>query len=91
MLRDPAFDALRALRGAYQSIFRTPGGMMVLDDLRPFCRAQASCFHSDPRVHAVLEGRREVWLRIHEHIEIPIEEQYARLKEIQLAKTGGST
>jgi hypothetical protein len=40
---------------------------MVLEDLAQFCRANQSCFDPDPRIHAVLEGRREVWLRIQEY------------------------
>lgn len=40
----------------------------VLDDLAAFCRGNESTFHQDPRVHAVLEGRREVFLRIMDHI-----------------------
>jgi hypothetical protein len=40
----------------------------ALLDLAEFCRANESCFHEDPRMHAALEGRREVWLRIQEHI-----------------------
>lgn len=36
----------------------------MLADLSKFCRANESTFHVDPRVHALLEGRREVFLRI---------------------------
>lgn len=43
-----------------QSVF----AVRVLEDLSKFCRADKTTFHPDPRVHAVLEGRREVWLRI---------------------------
>lgn len=50
----------------------------VLDDLRGFCRADRSCWDPDPRVHAVMEGRREVWLRIQQHMELT-EEQLLRL------------
>jgi hypothetical protein len=32
-----------------------------------FCRAYETTFHADPRIHAVLEGRREVLLRITNH------------------------
>lgn len=42
----------------------------VLKDLARFCRANQTCFHADPRVHAVIEGRREVWLRIMEHTKL---------------------
>lgn len=36
----------------------------VLRSLRQFCRADVSTFDADPRVHALLEGRREVWIEI---------------------------
>ena len=42
----------------------------ALLDLAEFCRANESCFHEDPRMHAALEGRREVWLRIQEHLHL---------------------
>ncbi len=50
---------------AYRAI--PPEAMM---DLAEFCRANETCFASDPRVHARLEGRRDVWLRIQEHIHL---------------------
>lgn len=40
----------------------------VLEDLAWFCKANETTFHKDPRVQAVLEGRREVWLRIVNHL-----------------------
>jgi hypothetical protein len=52
----------------YQVCFGTPAGQFVLEDLLPFCRATESCYHDDPRLHAVLEGRREVWLRIQNYM-----------------------
>lgn len=42
----------------------------VLLDLAEFCRANESCYHEDPRTHARLEGRRDVWLRIQEHLHL---------------------
>lgn len=36
----------------------------MLADLAKFCRANESTFDADPRIHALLEGRREVFLRI---------------------------
>lgn len=46
---------------------------LVLADLAKFCRATEPCWHPDPRTHALLEGRREVWLRIQKHINLPAE------------------
>lgn len=50
--------------------------VFVLADLAKFCRANESTFHPDPRKHAVLEGRREVWLRIEKHLNLNDEELY---------------
>lgn len=48
----------------------------VLSDLAKFCRATESTFHKDPRAHAVLEGRREVWLRIQKQLNLSAEQIY---------------
>lgn len=48
----------------------SPEGEMALQDLKEFCRADQSTFHPDARMHAVLEGRREVWLRIQDHLKL---------------------
>jgi len=63
----------------YHKVFSGPVGEEVLKDLAQFCRATESTFHSDPRLHAVLEGRREVWLRIQEHLQMN-QEQLWKLK-----------
>ncbi len=57
----------------------------VLKDLATFCRAHTTTFHKDPRLHAMLEGRREVWLRIQEYLELDMEEIYSlhKVKEIR--------
>lgn len=63
-------------RSAYIEVFqrdaetRTPAADIVLGDLRDFCRARETTFDADPRVHALLEGRREVWLRITNQLNI---------------------
>lgn len=62
-------------RQAYQMVFnREQGGDIVLQDLAKFCRAHESTYDPDPRVHAVLEGRREVWLRICHHLDLNSEQ-----------------
>lgn len=48
----------------------------TLADLAEFCRANKSTFDPDPRVHAVLEGRREVWLRIMANLNLSDEERF---------------
>ena len=46
----------------------------VLKDLAKFCRANDSSFHVDPRAHAMLEGRREVFLRIQRYLQLTPDE-----------------
>ena len=65
-----ALDFLRARSQSYKLVFGSPAGDRVLADLAKFCRANDTTFHADPRVHAVLEGRREVWLRIQNHLRL---------------------
>lgn len=82
---DKARDLLNLRQQAYQQTF---GGssrfvQLVLEDLARFCRANESTFQVDPRAHALLEGRREVYLRIKQHLEMsPDELQRIILKEL---------
>lgn len=61
---------------AYQQVFdpANRATRAVLADLTRFCRGTESAFHPDPRVHAVLEGRREVLLRIQQHTNLSPDE-----------------
>lgn len=69
---------------AYQQTFSPESVFtkLVLEDLAKFCRANDTTFHPDSRMNAVLEGRREVWLRIQQH---------TKLDPDQLWKTYGRT
>jgi hypothetical protein len=71
-----AFELIQERKRAYQLVFTGPSGQMVLENLAVFCRANESCFHADPRIHAVLEGRREVYLRIREHLDLTTEQLF---------------
>lgn len=64
-------------RYAYQTTFRGPLADEVLRDLARFCRANQSTFHDDARAHALAEGRREVWLRIANHLNLPPDRLWA--------------
>ena len=63
-------NLLLTRKQSYQFTFDGVHGQKVLKDLAAFCRANKSTFHNDERVHAVLEGRREVWLRIESYLEL---------------------
>lgn len=71
-------DFLRARSVNYQLAFGSPAGKAVLEDLARFCRATETCFHEDPRLHAVAEGRREVFLRISRHLNLSPDELMQR-------------
>ncbi|MDP3939771.1 MAG: hypothetical protein Q8R92_16765 [Deltaproteobacteria bacterium] len=49
---------------------------VVLADLARFCRANRSTAHADPYVAARLDGRRETWLRIQQHLNLTTAELY---------------
>lgn len=63
---------------AYRRVFQRPNADVdaVLKDLARFCRATRSTGHQDSHVAARLDGRREVWLRITEHLNLTTEELY---------------
>lgn len=63
-------DRLARRKRAYQLCFQNPTQNAVLIDLAKFCRANETTFNADPRIHAALEGRREVFLRILQHINL---------------------
>ena len=65
-------------RTAYVKAFANTFGEEVLADLARFCRAGASTFDPDPRIHALLEGRREVYLRIMDHLHLTEDELLAK-------------
>ncbi len=75
-------------RAAYQEVFganpgaRSTSQQMVLADLARFCRARNTTFTPDAREHALLEGRRETWLRLIQHLHMSDEDIQA-LTEIE--------
>lgn len=73
---DDAKALLQQRQRAYQLTFNPEGReqKQVLEDLAQFCRANETAFHPDPRMHAVLEGRREVWLRIQKYLNLSPEQ-----------------
>lgn len=65
-----ARDLLFVRQQAYQQTFTGVYAGKVLHDLSNFCRANKTTFHDDTRVSAVLQGRREVWLRIEQYLKL---------------------
>lgn len=60
---------------AYRNTFNNPEGKKVLADLRRFCRATLpSADVNNVQTTYLLEGRREVWLRILSHLNMTDED-----------------
>lgn len=69
-------DFLFNRKRSYQLTFQLnqPANVAVLEDLSKFCRANETCVVPGDRDKSlVLEGRREVWLRIQQHLQLPPE------------------
>lgn len=61
-------------------VFRkdNPAAMAVLADLAVYCRAAETCVVPNDRDKTlVLEGRREAFLRITQHLHLSVEDLYA--------------
>lgn len=69
-VREHLLAFLKRRKMAYVTTFCNPVGEEVLRDLAKFCRAHTTTFHADARLAAQLDGRREVWLRIQQHIQL---------------------
>lgn len=69
-------DFLRTRKQAYNITFNkeSQSANKVLKDLAKFCRANTSTFNPDPRIAAMLDGRREVFLRITQHLHLSVEQ-----------------
>lgn len=80
MTREEAIELARRFvagrKHDYRLTFLSPPGQEVLRDLARFCRANTSTFDDNERVQSKLDGRREVWLRIQEHLNLQPEALY---------------
>ena len=78
-------DEFRALVAERQRHYKAVFGnadsasvRFVLEDLAFFTRAHSSAFNPDPRLHALIEGRREVYYRIADNTQLPRDLLYER-------------
>jgi hypothetical protein len=70
MTPEQALAVFTDCKRAYQLVFNSPAGEAVLADLSPFCRVNETCVVPGDRDRTyVLEGRREVYLRIREYLD----------------------
>jgi len=75
LTREEAIQVWTDCKRAYQLAFNTPAGEAVLIDLMPFCRARETCVVPGDRDRTyVLEGRREVFLRIRDYLDLTPEQ-----------------
>jgi hypothetical protein len=70
-------------KAAYRAVFSGPQADIVLADLARTCRYFDSTFDPNPSVMAFLEGRRDVFMRIRQHLELTEEELIARVMTVQ--------
>lgn len=80
-MSDQAKAFLEQRRLAYLRTFNPDDAdnRAVLEDLAKFCRADESTFHPDARIAAQLDGRREVYLRIMQHVKLSDEQLWRAL------------
>lgn len=79
-LLERAREFLNQRRNAYRRVFHLENNRdvaLVLADLAKFCRAHESTFHPDERTHALLEGRKEAFNRIQQHLNLTEEELWS--------------
>ena len=81
MIKDTAIklrNLFNSRKQAYSFTFnlKDQSNRVVLEDLAKFCRANDTTFTKDDRLSAVLEGRREVWLRIQNYLNLSVDELY---------------
>ena len=68
---------LATRRYAFRQTFAGPYADIVLKDLATFCFANQSTFNVNDRAHVLAEGRREVWLRIANHLNMTPDQLWA--------------
>lgn len=69
------YKALARRREAYVRVFVTGNSAqedrdIVMNDMTRFCRGDASTFDMNERVHCLLEGRREWYQRVQDHVQL---------------------
>lgn len=80
LLVERALEFLRTRKNSYLLTFelKQPANIAVLEDLSKFCRANETCaVPGDRDKSLILEGRREVWLRIQQHLQLTPEQLFA--------------
>lgn len=78
-------SALETRRQAYTRLFSGAGDVadadIVVQDLMKFCRLATTTFHPDPRISAMLDGRREVALRVLDHTQLDFTQLFRKYNQ----------
>lgn len=77
-----ARQLVEARRRAYARVFGNVDAdavSIVMADLARFCRGGMSAFDADERIHCLLSGRQEVYMRIKDHTTLTLDELVERL------------
>lgn len=89
MTPEQALEIFTDCKRAYQLAFNTPAGKAVIDDLAIFCRANETCVIPGDRDRTyVLEGRREVYLRIRDYLDLTPEQLVERYTKPAMGAQG---
>lgn len=83
---EEAKQLLRDRKNAYTRFFNGAGiasdKRLVMDDLRRFCRGEQTAWATDPREHALLTGRQEVWQRLKDHLDLSFDDLWERYNKV---------
>lgn len=82
--------ALTARYEAYQRFWKgNPTGedvRIVMDDMRYFCFGDTSTFQENERLHVLLTGRQEYYIRVMDHTRLSLDafiEKYSSAQEVK--------
>lgn len=70
-------DDLVRLKRSYREVFSSPAGKRVLRDLAKACHAATTTFDENPNEQSRKEGKRQIFLRIQNMINVPDEEVWS--------------
>ncbi len=84
-------ELFRSRSTAYKQVFKKDDkwSTIVLLDLAKFCQAHDSTYQKDERLQTVLEGRKQVWLRIQNYLQLD-DEQLFNLHSVKYLPKGGA-
>lgn len=75
MSPEQALQVFTDIKRAYVLAFAPPAGPAIMLDLGFFCRSRETCAVPGDRDRTyLLEGRREVWLRIEDFLTLSVED-----------------